>query len=188
MPLYLRRTRDHYPDDVLHERFPHIGWVVLSGAYVAGSIGPPTKRTGEGRWDWHGGFGPFGHGGTVDEPEQAKEPIAAAFGSAIARVGLAERADTKPGQPRGRCRVEAGRACSASAAPIPGRNRMFVFPPERIKEHRFVMDVTRVDEVAWKRTGKTEFMTSEEMAHEVAIIVFDLVGKVNSGKVEMPFA
>ena len=99
MPLYLRLKRDHFPDDVLHKRFQHIGWVVLSGSYQAGSIGPPTKRSDEGRWNWYGGFGPFGTRGTVDDPEQAKEPIAAAFREAIARVGLAERADAKPGAP-----------------------------------------------------------------------------------------
>ncbi len=35
----------------------------------------------------------------VDDPEQAKQPMAAAFRASIARVGLAERADAKPGPP-----------------------------------------------------------------------------------------
>jgi hypothetical protein len=99
MPLYLREKRLHHPDDYRLKRFTDSGYVVLSGGYQAGSISPSIRRSEEHRLDWGGGFTDWFEGGTVDTVDEAKAKIADAFRCGIARVGVAELADAKPGPP-----------------------------------------------------------------------------------------
>lgn len=99
MPLYLRSSRDHYPDAYAAKRHVDEGFVVLSGGYHAGHIQKSVMVRQDTRLDWGGGFTNFTKGGTVDTVDEAKAAIADAFRAGIARAGLTERADAKPGPP-----------------------------------------------------------------------------------------
>ena len=87
MPLYLREKRLHHPDDYRLKRFTDSGYV------------PSIRRSEEHRLDWGGSFTDWFEGGTVDTVDEAKTKIALAFRCGIARVGVAELADAKPGPP-----------------------------------------------------------------------------------------
>ena len=101
MPLYLRRMRDHYPDDYAHKRLTSDGYIILCGNLVAGSAEPISGGPSDGRWSWGASFGGGGRpsGGTVENLEQATQRIAVAFRRNIATVGLAERQGTPAGPP-----------------------------------------------------------------------------------------
>ena len=101
MPLYLRRKRDHYPEDYAKARFTGDGYVVLCGNFIAGSAEPISGGPSDGRWTWGASFGGGDHssGGSVATPEEARNRIAVAFRRNIATVGLAERRGATVGPP-----------------------------------------------------------------------------------------
>ena len=123
MPLYLREKRLHCPDDYRLKRFADSGYVVLSGGYQAGTISPSIRRSEEHRLDWGGGFADWFEGGTVDTVDEAKAKIADAFRCGIARAGVAEFADAKPGLPVYDLTPEEIAAVGDQAAPAPYSDR-----------------------------------------------------------------
>jgi hypothetical protein len=74
------------------------------------------------------------------------------------------------------------------AVSVPGTGRMYVFSPELLKERKLTVELTATHELAWLENGKKELLSTEELAHTIAMAFFDMVGKVNRGEIEMPFA
>jgi hypothetical protein len=74
------------------------------------------------------------------------------------------------------------------AVAIPGSSRMYVFTPQLRKERKFTVELTATHELAWVENGKKELLSTEDLAHTIAMAYFDLIGKVNRGEIEMPFA
>jgi hypothetical protein len=72
---------------------------------------------------------------------------------------------------------------------IPRDGRMYVFPPEvLLKERQFMVEVTATGDLAWKQSGKNELISTDDLAHRIAMTFFDLLAKANRGEIEMPFA
>jgi hypothetical protein len=71
---------------------------------------------------------------------------------------------------------------------VPGSRQMYMFRPELLKERKLTVQLTAMHELAWIENGKKELLSTEELAHTIAMAFFDLVGKVNRGEIEMPFA
>jgi len=97
MPLFLRAMRDHYPDDDTRSADTMTGFVALSGSYACGQIVPSRMVHSEHLLDWGCGFSGFSTGGTVPTVEEAKPAMAKAWRDSLARVGLAEIEDARPG-------------------------------------------------------------------------------------------
>jgi hypothetical protein len=97
MPLYLRRRRDHYPDDYAQRRFTDdTAHVILCGNLVAGSFHQIQHGPSGGLWEWSVAFG---GGGRAETAGEAREKVARAFRANLPRLGLAERPDAKAGPP-----------------------------------------------------------------------------------------
>lgn len=91
--------RDHYPDDESRDAQTMAGFVALTGSYACGQVLPSRMVRSEHLLDWSCGFGSFRGHGTVMTVEEAKPAMAEAFRSALARAGLAEIEDARPGPP-----------------------------------------------------------------------------------------
>jgi hypothetical protein len=83
MPLFLRATRDHYPDDTSRDARTKAGFVALTGSYTCGNIAQATEVHSERLLAWNCGFGHFRCGGTVATVEEAKPAMAEAFRGAL---------------------------------------------------------------------------------------------------------
>ena len=70
---------------------------------------------------------------------------------------------------------------------VPGSGLQYVFEPVILREHQFLVEIDPNRDLVWTQQGKTESLTSEKLAHRVAMIFFDLIGKVNRGEVEVPY-
>jgi hypothetical protein len=120
MPLYARPAADHYPD---RERAASAdSFVVLSGAYEAGSFHRIAHGPSEGRWSWGAGLGAatanFVASGYAKSPDESRLLIARSFRRMLARADLRERPDAKPGPPhRGQAQA------SGPSGPLPPYDR-----------------------------------------------------------------
>jgi hypothetical protein len=73
------------------------------------------------------------------------------------------------------------------AVAVPGTGRQYIFRPEVHQEHKFTVEVTAAFELVWKADGSRELLSTDALAHKIAMIFFDLIGKANRGEIEMPF-
>jgi hypothetical protein len=71
--------------------------------------------------------------------------------------------------------------------PEPGERMMYAFEPEKLSERRFLPELTASRELMWVEQKTPEMLSTEDLANEIAMSFFDLVGKVNRGEVELPF-
>ena len=67
---------------------------------------------------------------------------------------------------------------------IPGRNEMQWQQPTQLKEHRFIPNVSEVRELVWV-LGK-ERISPDKLADRIVMILLDLIGRMNAGKVRRP--
>jgi hypothetical protein len=75
----------------------------------------------------------------------------------------------------------------SGALVVPGERLMYAFEPTQLKEYRFLVELRVGGPLAWKERGKSELLTTEDLAGRIATAFFDLVGRANRGKVKMPF-
>lgn len=69
---------------------------------------------------------------------------------------------------------------------VPGSGLQYTHHPKVLKEYKFTIELTAALQLAWKRSGSRELLSTDDLAHKIAIIFFDLIAKANRGKVEMP--
>jgi hypothetical protein len=119
MPLYVRKSTDHYPD-----RSPRLGaadtdHVVLCGNLVAGLIERITHGPSGGHWHWGVSLGDgLVAGGRTDAFEACKVPLGAAFRDLLARAGLAEQRDARAGPPQREPPSPADQSTAGQALPV----------------------------------------------------------------------
>jgi hypothetical protein len=68
---------------------------------------------------------------------------------------------------------------------IPGRNEMAWHEPQLLKEYRFKPDVSESRELVWVE-GEKERVTPNKLADRIVMILLDLIGRMNAGKVPQP--
>ena len=73
----------------------------------------------------------------------------------------------------------------SGAVPIPGRQEMMWLQPTLLKEHRFEPDVSETRELVWVE-GKNVQIAPSELSDRIMIILLDLIGRMNAGKVPKP--
>jgi hypothetical protein len=64
---------------------------------------------------------------------------------------------------------------------------MYMFEPKLLTERKFMVELTAGRELAWKENREKELLSTDDLAHCIAIAFFDLVSQANRGKVEMRF-
>ena len=72
------------------------------------------------------------------------------------------------------------------AVAVPGVGLQYLFEPTFLKDQQFLVDINEQRELIWVQEGKSEILTSEELANRAAMIFFDLISKVNRGEVAPP--
>jgi hypothetical protein len=73
----------------------------------------------------------------------------------------------------------------SGAVLIPGRQEMIWQQPRLLKEHRFVPDVSETRELVWIDEKNVQ-VPPGELADRIMMILLDLVGRMNAGKVLRP--
>ncbi len=75
-----------------------------------------------------------------------------------------------------------------AALPMPAErfNRSFIIPPEKVRERKYLPDLSLARQYGWKEQGATEFLSSAELAERCVIGLLDLVDRRSSGKLAPP--
>ncbi len=73
----------------------------------------------------------------------------------------------------------------SGAVPIPGRQEMIWQQPTLLKESRFKPDVSETRELVWIER-RNALVAPSELADRVVMILLDLIGRMNAGKVPKP--
>jgi hypothetical protein len=71
------------------------------------------------------------------------------------------------------------------AVSVPGSGRQYMSQPRANREHKFAVELAAARELAWKASGSKELLSTDELAHKIAMIFFDLIGKANRGETAM---
>jgi hypothetical protein len=75
----------------------------------------------------------------------------------------------------------------SGAVAVPGVGLQYMFTPKVLKDHTFTVEVNAALELVWNEVGGTGQLSTDDLAHRIAMIFFDLIAKANRGEIEMPF-
>lgn len=73
----------------------------------------------------------------------------------------------------------------SGAVPIPGRQELVWQKPTPLKERKFKPEVSETRELVWIE-GKDAQVVPSELADRIVMILLDLIGRMNAGKVPRP--
>lgn len=73
------------------------------------------------------------------------------------------------------------------AIAAPGERVAFVFNPEKLGERKFKPELSALRELVWVEVGKREYLSTDNLANAIAMDFFDLIEKVNQGRIPLPF-
>ena len=69
------------------------------------------------------------------------------------------------------------------AVAVPGVGLQYMFEPELLKEHQFLVEINAARELVWTQERKSEMLSNDELANRVTMIFLDLISKANRGEV-----
>ena len=67
-----------------------------------------------------------------------------------------------------------------------GENRWYVEQPQRLKLHKFKVDVGHDRGLLWRIDGKKEHIQPSQLADHILQIFLNLISRANQGKIEPP--
>jgi hypothetical protein len=75
-----------------------------------------------------------------------------------------------------------------AALPLPAESagRVFLFPPQRVSETKYVPELSLARDFGWKKEGGEQFLPSTDLAEQCLITLLNLIDRRASGKLKPP--